>query len=86
MKIQKRCNILLHPFNPIALRKAKIVYNFGLSECNGDKGILGNIKHSHRQKGDSKWPKSFQNTYTAAASCDLGFLVSFVSLTILCIL
>ena len=21
-------------FNPIALRKAKIVYNFGLSECN----------------------------------------------------
>ena len=21
------------PFNPIALRKAKIVYNFGLSEC-----------------------------------------------------
>ena len=26
-----------HPFsfiNPIALRKAKIVYNFGLSECN----------------------------------------------------
>ena len=25
-------NIIL--FNPIALRKAKIVYNFGLSECN----------------------------------------------------
>ena len=24
-------------FNPIALRKAKIVYNFGLSECNRDK-------------------------------------------------
>ena len=23
-------------FNPIALRKAKIVYNFGLSECNRD--------------------------------------------------
>ena len=22
------------PFNPIAPRKAKIVYNFGLSECN----------------------------------------------------
>ena len=22
------------PFNPIALKKAKIVYNFGLSECN----------------------------------------------------
>ena len=21
-------------FNPVALRKAKIVYNFGLSECN----------------------------------------------------
>ena len=27
--------IYLTPFfNPIALRKAKIVYNFGLSECN----------------------------------------------------
>ena len=25
---------LLHSENPIALRKAKIVYNFGLSECN----------------------------------------------------
>ena len=24
----------LWQFNPIALRKAKIVYNFGLSECN----------------------------------------------------
>ena len=23
-----------YPINPIALRKAKIVYNFGLSECN----------------------------------------------------
>ena len=28
--------VKFHPpiFNPIALRKAKIVYNFGLSECN----------------------------------------------------
>ena len=26
-------------FNPIALRKAKIVYNFGLSECNRIKGV-----------------------------------------------
>ena len=25
---------LIHPQNPIALRKAKIVCNFGLSECN----------------------------------------------------
>ena len=25
---------LFFSFNPIALRKAKIVYNFGLSECN----------------------------------------------------
>ena len=25
---------LTSSFNPIALRKAKIVYNFGLSECN----------------------------------------------------
>ena len=27
--------------NPIALRKAKIVYNFGLSECNRIKRIMG---------------------------------------------
>ena len=26
-------------FNPVALRKAKIVYNFGLSECNRIKGL-----------------------------------------------
>ena len=32
-------------FNPIALRKAKIVYNFGLSECNRDKYIwVSNIQ------------------------------------------
>ena len=33
----KRCafnSIALSAFNPIALRKAKIVCNFGLSECN----------------------------------------------------
>ena len=37
----RRQEVLLHcplkvyptPFNPVALRKAKIVYNFGLSEC-----------------------------------------------------
>ena len=28
------------PLNPIALRKAKIVYNFGLSECNRVKEVL----------------------------------------------
>ena len=28
-------------FNPIALRKAKIVYNFGLSECNRVKIEIG---------------------------------------------
>ena len=27
-------------FNPIALRKAKIVYNFGLSDCSRVKDIL----------------------------------------------
>ena len=27
--------------NPFAFRKAKIVYNFGLSECNRVKKILG---------------------------------------------
>ena len=26
--------VLAAPFNPIALRKAKIAYNFGLPECN----------------------------------------------------
>ena len=26
-------------FNPTALRKAKIVYNFGLSECKSIKGV-----------------------------------------------
>ena len=30
-------------FNPIALRKAKIVYNFGLSECNRVKGIYTHL-------------------------------------------
>ena len=29
--LQHQC---LHRINPIALRKAKIVYNFGFSECN----------------------------------------------------
>ena len=28
---------LIEPVNPIALRKAKIIYNFGLSECSGVK-------------------------------------------------
>ena len=28
---------ILHCFGPIALRKTKIAYNFGLSECNRDK-------------------------------------------------
>ena len=27
-------------FNPVALRKAKIVYNFGLSECNRVKNLI----------------------------------------------
>ena len=30
---------ILYRLNPIALRKAKIAYNFGLSECNRVKGI-----------------------------------------------
>ena len=40
----KRKNFLLEEkivaFNPFALRKAKIVYNFGLSECNRVKSRL----------------------------------------------
>ena len=31
-------------FNPAALRKAKIVYNFGLSECNRVKELIPNEK------------------------------------------
>ena len=30
-------------FNPIALRKIKIAYNFGLSECNRVNGFLNSI-------------------------------------------
>ena len=32
-------------FNPTALRKAKVAYNFGLSECNRVKILLTTIKH-----------------------------------------
>ena len=35
-----RSVLQLLPFNPIALRKAQIVYNFGLSECNRVKCIM----------------------------------------------
>ena len=35
---EKFANFLL--FNPIALRKSKIVYNLGLSECNRVKGKI----------------------------------------------
>ena len=34
----------VNSFNPIALRKAKIVYNFGLSECNRVKHQQPSIK------------------------------------------
>ena len=37
MKSSLECRVVLSngsPFNPIALRKPKIAYNFGLSECN----------------------------------------------------
>ena len=27
-------DVHLHTVNPVAIRKVKIVYNFGLSECN----------------------------------------------------
>ena len=37
-------------FNPIALRKAKIVYNFGLSECNRVEIVLHlNVKYEANQ-------------------------------------
>ena len=39
-KCSKVCSNLIHPLNPFALRKAKTVYNFGLSECNGIKCIM----------------------------------------------
>ena len=31
--------LMVRYFNPIALRKAKIAYNFGLSECNRVKAV-----------------------------------------------
>ena len=41
-------------FNPIALRKAKIVYNFGLSECNRVKeGIWHNGNMLSHQLGNN---------------------------------
>ena len=42
MKIKNILSVLFAGlFNPIALRKAKIVHNFGLSECNRIK-LYGN--------------------------------------------
>ena len=37
--------------NPIALRKAKIVYNFGLSECSGVKDIAEVFASTTVRKG-----------------------------------
>ena len=37
-------------FNPTALRKAKIAYNFGLSECNRVKYGFGNIIICHAKQ------------------------------------
>ena len=34
LKFEKNVKCILFLFNPVALRKAKIAYNFGLSECN----------------------------------------------------
>ena len=34
-------------FNPFALRKAKIVYNFGLSECNRVNKVILDFRESH---------------------------------------
>ena len=34
-----------HTVNPIALRKAKTVYSFGLSECSGVKPVCGCLCH-----------------------------------------
>ena len=41
--------LLVKHFNPIALRKAKIVYNFGLSECSRVKRVehLRTLKVRH---------------------------------------
>ena len=38
------CAYVQYMLNPIALRKAKIVWNFGLSECNRVKHVM-NINH-----------------------------------------
>ena len=39
-------------FNPTALRKTKIVYNFGLSECNRVKGYNFGLSECNRVKGN----------------------------------
>ena len=36
--MEEQCRDIADSINPIALRKAKIVCNFGLSECNRVKG------------------------------------------------
>ena len=38
-KIHYSLQTYMYKLNPIALRKAKIVYNFGLSECNRVKEV-----------------------------------------------
>ena len=42
-----KCYSIFVSFNPIALRKAKIVCNFGLSECNRVKGSPVKEKRVH---------------------------------------
>ena len=59
-------------FNPFALRKAKSVCNFGLSECNRVKSAMQSLNHG-QNKVSTKASKSsaykvFNTTIAAAAS------------------
>ena len=40
--------MLTHHINPVALRKAKIAYNFGISECNRVKQNLDNYEQTQK--------------------------------------
>ena len=67
-------------FNPIALRKAKIIYYFGLSECN-----RVNQKTGLRVCANSRQPQSHHlddsrvRAYCACSRCGSGLFGHFFS-------
>ena len=55
-------------FNPFALRKSKIVYNFGLSECNRVKVNVYNLGLSECNFGLSECNRVKVNVYNFGLS------------------